>query len=527
MTSFVYSPAHKAMVYSGDTKGVSGLVPDAKQLPDGRVVVPGSLKNMQRLATFNFPVPEPTEVTDYNWPGKFSPFHAQKLTANFLVLNKRATVLSDMGTGKTNGALWAADYLMSQHPPGTFRAIIVAPLSTLRRVWADAIFHGFLGKRTFVVLHGDAKKREELLNIPADFYIINHDGLGVGTTIKGSTVSLRGFAEELSKRTDIRLAIVDEVSAYRDAGTRRHRVARTMIGQREYLWGMTGTPTPNGPTDAYGIAKLINNAYGESMSSFRSRVMFQISQFKWVPRQGAHEEVRKILSPSIRFAIEDCVDLPECTVQMREVELSAEQSKAYTEMKKQLRLMAPKGQIDAANEAVLRLKLIQIACGAIYDNDRNVVHIDASPRLSELESILEEAPHKVIVFAPLTSVVEALNTKLTKWSTAVINGSVPDKHRSEIFRKFQDEEHPRILIADPGTMSHGLTLTSATTIVWYGPSDRTETYLQANKRIHRPGQKHKSTIVQIASTPIEREIYRRLEANESLQGAILKLAEDR
>jgi len=523
----IYSQKNNVLLYDGE-QGFKA----AQQCPDAirvnqSVAIPLSLTNMQRLAMANLPVVPPTQVAGYEWPGKFKPFHAQLVTANFLALNKRATVLSDMGTGKTNSALWAADFLMSIHKPGTFRALIVAPLSTLRRVWGDAIFQGFLGKRKAIVLHGDAKKREELLAQDADFYIINHDGLAVGADVKTSKIELKGFAKALAERSDIRLTIVDEVSAYRDASTRRHKVARLLIGQREYLWGMTGTPTPNGPTDAYGIAKLINNAYGESMTSFRSRVMHQISQFKWVPKHGANEEVKKILSPSIRFAIEDCVDLPECTVQMREVELSAEQQKLYSEMKKQLRILAPNGVIDAANEAVLRLKLIQISCGAIYDNERKVVHIDASPRLKELENILDEAPHKVIVFAPLTSVVLALKSKLSKYSCEVINGSVSDKNRSDIFHRFQESTHPRVLIADPGTMSHGLTLTSATTIVWYGPTDRTETYLQANKRIHRPGQKHKSTVVQIASTPIEREIYRRLEANESLQGSILKLAEDK
>ena len=190
-------------------------------------------------------------------------------------------------------------------------------------------------------------------------------------------------------------------------------------------------------------------------------------------------------------------------------------------------LIPPRGEVNAANEAVLRMKLIQISCGAVYDADRTVHHLDCAPRLKELEDVIEEAHRKVIIFAPLTSVVDLLKTKLTKWSRAVINGSVPDKQRSEIFRAFQDDAEPQLLIADPGTMSHGLTLTKATTIVWYAPTDRTETYLQANKRIHRPGQDSKTTIVQIAATPIEREIFRRLEANESLQGVVLKLAEDR
>ena len=528
MTTLAYSPAHKALVYTTtEPLSIAEACPEARRLPDGRVVVPATLPNLRRLAARGLPVIEPMQTDGYAWPGRFKPFAAQRTTANFLALHKRATVLSDMGTGKTNAALWAADYLMDQHPPGEFRALVVAPLSTLRRVWSDAVFQGFLGKRKAVVLHGSAEQRLKLLAQPADFYVINHDGLGVGAQTSRGRLELRGFADALQQRSDIRLVIVDEVSAYRDASTRRHKLARALIGQREYLWGMTGTPTPNGPLDAYGIAKLMNNAHGESMTSFRLRTMLQVSTFKWVPKAGSQDVVKTALSPTIRFAIEECVDLPECTVQQREVELSAEQAKAYKTMKQDLRLMVTRGEVNAANEAVLRLKLLQISCGAIYDADRTVHHLDCAPRLKELEDVIEEAHRKVIIFAPLTSVVDLLKTKLTKWSRAVINGSVPDKQRSEIFRAFQDDAEPQLLIADPGTMSHGLTLTKATTIVWYAPTDRTETYLQANKRIHRPGQDSKTTIVQIAATTIEREIFRRLEANESLQGVVLKLAEDR
>ncbi len=288
---------------------------------------------------------------------------------------------------------------------------------------------------------------------------------------------------------------------------------------------MTGTPTPNGPTDAYGMAKLVNNCFGESWGSYHDRVMQKVSNFKWVPKQGAHENAHKMLQPAVRFAISDCVDLPPCTVQARDVELSADQAKAYKAMKKDLQIMAAKGPITAANEAVLRLKLIQIACGAVYGPNRDIHLVDAAPRIKALREIMEQCNEKIIVFAPLTSIVHMLSRELRKdYSVEVINGEVPAKQRNDIFSRFMDSESPRVLVADPGTMSHGLTLTAASTIVWYAPTDRTETYLQANKRIDRPGQTKATTIVQLAATPVEREIFRRLEANETMQGLVLQLA---
>jgi hypothetical protein len=193
---------------------------------------------------------------------------------------------------------------------------------------------------------------------------------------------------------------------------------------------MTGTPTPNGPTDAYGLAKLVNNAFGEGWSSFHDRVMMKVSMYKWVPKQGAHEAAHKLMQPAVRFAISDCVDLPPCTVQSRDVDLSPAQAKAYKEMKKDLMIQAANGPITAANEAGLRLKLLQISCGAIYGPDREIHHVDAAPRLKALREIMEQCNEKIIVFAPFTSVVHMLHKDLKKdYSVEVINGEVQARQR--------------------------------------------------------------------------------------------------
>jgi SNF2 family DNA or RNA helicase len=524
----IYSSEQNAIVYNvKDPLAIARACPDARRLYNGFVAVRASLPNLQALTKAGLPTIAPMDL-HYDWPGRFKPFHAQRLTANFLALNPRAFVLSDMGTGKTLAALWAADYVMSQHPPGTCRALIVSPLSTLRRVWSDEIFQHFMGRRKCVVVHGSAQQREKQLAQDADFYIINHDGVGVGATAsRYKGVALRGLARAICDRSDIRMVIIDEASAYRDPGTSRHRVARHLLAGRDYLWLMTGTPTPNGPLDAYGMAKLVNNAYGESLTSYKMRVMHQLTQFKWLPRPGAMDEAKKLLSPSVRFSIEDCVGLPPCVTLRMEAELSAEQKAHYKKMKDELALTLKSGaQITAANEGVLRSKLIQISCGAIYDAAHEAHFIDAKPRFDVLREALAECNEKAIVFAPLTSVLHLLYKELSEdYSCAIINGAVSQKERSELFRRFTQEPEPRILIADPQTMAHGLTLTAATTIVWFAPCDRTELYLQANKRIHRPGQSKTTRVVQIASTAVEREIYKRLEANESLQGVLLKMAE--
>lgn len=518
-----HDPARQLLVYDTKTpEAILAKVPGSVSLSNGYVAVPTTLYNLQLLRWLDYPVVDPMEG-NYDWPGRHTPFASQRITSNFLCLNPRAFVLSDMGTGKTLAALWAADYVMRRYP-GT-RALVVAPLSTLQRVWGDEIFTSLLGRRTAVILHGSAEKRVELLAQPADFYIINHDGLAVGAP-EDPKSNGRGLYAALLARDDIRIAIVDEASVYRDSSTRRHRVARKLLGRRDYLWMMTGTPTPNGPLDAYGLARLVNNAHGESFNSFKGRVMVKLTQFKWVPKAGAMAEARRLLRPAVRFAIEDCIDLPPCTTQQRDVPFSPAQKAAYDTLKKDLRLTLGTGKpITAVNEAVLRMKLIQISCGAIYGQDREINLVDAKPRLAALREVLAETDDKVIVFAPLTSVLHMLHKELKhEVACEVINGEVSQKTRSALFSAFQQKAAaPRVLLADPGTMAHGLTLTAATVIVWYAPTEKTELYLQANKRIDRPGQTKATTIVQLASTAAEREIYRRLAANETLQGSLMSM----
>lgn len=514
-----HDPQRRVVVYDVPdlVDKICQMVPGARRLTNGYVAAPTEPYNLQMLRYLGLPVVPPMDVNGYDWPGRYQPFGAQRITANFLVVHPRAFVLSDMGTGKTLAALWAADFVMRIN--SGLRCLVVAPLSTLRRVWEDAIFQNFLGRRRAIVLYGPKKKRQDLLREPADFYIINPEGLEV---LKREL--------DIQSRPDIRMVIVDEASMYKDRTTSRHALARKLVASRDYLWMMTGTPTPNAPTDAYGIAKLVNNCNGESFNSFQGRTMMNLgnSGFIWKPRAGAQNEVHRLLQPSVRFAIADCIDLPPCTTQRREVDLSPAQAKAYKELKRDYVLMTKQGAITAANEAVLRAKLIQLSAGAIYGPDRAIEHIDAAPRIKALREAMEQCKEKIIIFAPLTSVISMLSQELKDYSCAVVRGSSDggpsDKERNQILQDFQESEKPRVLIAHPRTMAHGLTLTAASAVIWYAPIDSTELYLQANKRIDRPGQVHNTTVVQLTSTKIETEIYRRLEANESLQGALLALA---
>jgi len=473
------------------------------------VITPHRLDEVRVLRNLGIKAPSPI-LHYYNWCGQYKPYEHQRQTAAFLTLNHCGLVLNEIGTGKTQSALWAADYLIQTKQ--IKKVLIISPLSTLERVWADAIFTGFV-HRKFVVLHGTSEKRRKLLNTEADFYIINHDGFPI-------------ICEEAHGKFD--LVIVDEAAVLRNPSTQRFKIFRRWVANNlsSRLWLMTGTPTPNDPTDAWALAKLVGSPFcTKTYTAFREQVMMKIGQWKFVPRPESVEIVKHILQPAVRYTRDECFELPDTIIQTRQVELTAEQKKHYSQMLKHfVTEMSAEGTITAVNEAVKIQKLVQIACGVAYGDDGQNIGIDCSPRINLVKEVIEEAGEKVILFVPLTGTLHMLEKELSKhWSVAVVNGEVSASKRNQIFHDFQHAKTPHVLIAHPATMAHGLTLTSASTIIWYGPINSNEQYVQANGRIERIGKRQVSNVVHIEATDLEHKMYERLKNKQKLQGLLLDL----
>jgi len=262
--------------------------------------------------------------------------------------------------------------------------------------------------------------------------------------------------------------------------------------------------------------------------AFRDLVMRQITQFKWASKPEANDVVYQMMQPSIRFSLDDCTDLPEQTFITRDVEMTVEQKKAYKDMLSKLATEYQGGQILAVNEAVKANKLIQICCGVAYGTDGDTVVIPSKPRMDVLKEIIEESEGKVIVFVPLTGALESVATELRKdWSVETVHGDTSKNERDRIFADFQKQLDPRVLVANAATMSHGLTLTAATTIVWYAPVHSNEVYEQACARVRRPGQTRTTVIVHIAGSDVERRVYKRLQDKQSMQGLLLDMMKER
>jgi SNF2 family DNA or RNA helicase len=473
------------------------------------VAVNWGLKEAQELAKMGInDVPSPIQ-RDYQWTGKLTPFAHQKETASFLTLHPKAFCFNEQGTGKTASVIWAADYLMKIGK--VRRVLVLCPLSIMKSAWQQDLFK-FAMHRSCSVAYGDAKTRAKIIKAGSEFVIINFDGLAI---VKQEILD-GGFD----------LVVVDEANSYKNPQTNRWKVLKDVVARCDWLWMLTGTPAAQSPTDAYGLAKLVNpEGSPKYFGQFRDQVMYKVSQFRWIPKPQAQDVVHRVLQPAIRFEKSQCLDLPELTFVERDAPLTPQQAKYYQMLKKQMTISAAGEEITSVNAATNINKLLQISGGAVYSDSKEVVEFDVSNRLRVVLEVIEESSHKVLVFVPFTHTIELLRAELERnnISCGVINGQVSVNKRSELVTQFQNNPDPYVLIIQPQAASHGLTLTAANTIIWYAPVTSVETYLQANARINRPGQKNAMTIVHIRGSEVETRLYSMLQNNINNHEKIIDL----
>jgi SNF2 family DNA or RNA helicase len=170
-------------------------------------------------------------------------------------------------------------------------------------------------------------------------------------------------------------------------------------------------------------------------------------------------------------------------------------------------------------------KLLQISSGAVYSDTKEVVEFDCSVRLREMTEMINQSSHKTLVFANFKHAIETIKNHLDEEgiSSDIIHGGISAGKRTEIFRRFQQESEPQVLIIQPQAASHGVTLHAANTIVWWGPITSAETYLQANARVYRAGQKNPCTVVHLVGSEIERKLYKALADRTMSQSLLLEM----
>ena len=421
-----------------------------------------------------------------------------------IVKHRRCFIFSDIGVGKTMAALGAADFLMIHGK--IKRVLIISPISVIMATWSSHIIKHF-PTRTFSILHCPNKvKRVEAINRDAQFYIINTDGI-------------KTMYDHIIKKK-FNMVIIDESTTYSYHTSARTKCAWSICKQIPSVVCMTGNPIPSDTIQSYSQAKLVNFDRPKYFTKYRDQLKIKLDMYTYLDRDNAVEIAYSALQPSIVHKTEDCLDLPPITYQNIDIPMTVVQSKHYMSMEKDYITWLETGEaVTASSAAVKAMKLMQISSGILIGKDGEPTSIDHEPRLKELDIIVGQVD-KLIVFANFTKSIRALEEAYPK--AKVINGQTSANDRYKYISEFQDGDLS-MLICQPKAISHGVTLHSAATIVWWSPTLSNEAFLQCNGRIRRSGQVRPQLIIMFRSSKVDKKIYSALKNKTSTSQELLSL----
>ena len=437
------------------------------------------------------------------------PYKHQEETAKFLLQNKHAYVFNDIGTGKTISCLLACDSLFEANK--ITKVLVISPLSTMQSVWRKEIAR-FLIWPTVAIAHGSAAKRLAAIRSGAHFILINPDGVT--------------SSESYLKAAKFDVIIIDEVTVYKNSQAKRSKAMQRISATSVAVWALSGNPTPNSHVEAFGVAKVTNpnNPFlPKYLTKFRQLVETQIGPFITIPTPQADDIVFKVLQPAIRFTRDECIDLPECQYEDITIPMDPEQLRAYKEMRDELLYEYESGEITSANAAVKFSKLLQIASGAVKDDEGHVLHLPCKSRDDVLLNIFNETGRtKLIIFCAFRAGIEHVLEVFKKFRVAAIHGDVNQNRRSMIINDFTDGDL-QVLVLQPQAASHGLNLQNCNTIVWHSLIASGELYEQCNGRIIRAGQTRRQLIIHLISSKAEKRMLGILSRKAKLSEEILGL----
>jgi SNF2 family DNA or RNA helicase len=430
-------------------------------------------------------------------------FEHQEQTRQFGCVTPYVFDMSDAGTGKTRAWL---EVLRHRIKVQGGKALVLATKTTLKSAWADDI-RKFTPELTYSIAY--AHNREKAFKADVDIYITNHDAVKTLQKHRRDWLEDRGFHS----------LIIDESTAFKHRTSQRSKALAKLSDLFQYRTLLTGTPNPNGILDLWHQVFILDGGshLGPSYWRFRSTVCEpqQVGpspqHVKWNDKDGAAEAVADLLEDiTIRHIFEECTDIPENHEYTVQFELARDHRRAYEILKEHAVLELKEGGITAFNASIVANKLLQLASGAVYD-DEGISQLYGTARYELVLDLAEQRDQCVIAFNwrhqrdYLTQLAEHRDI-----TYGVIDGSVSAKRRTEIVDLFQ-AGLIRIIFAHPASAGHGLTLTRGRATIWASPVYNAEHYTQFNRRIYRIGQHHRTeTILVIAEDTIDVQVARQL-----------------
>lgn len=444
---------------------------------------------------------------------KYEPHEYQKYAAAYIAEHPVAAVLLDMGLGKTSITLTALNDLLFDSFE-IHKAIVIAPLRVARDTWpAEIEKWEHLSRLKYSVAVGTEMERLAALKRQADIYIINRE-------------NVQWLVEESGVPFDFDMVVVDELSSFKNHQSKRFRALMKMRPRVERIVGLTGTPSSNGLMDLWAEFKLLDmgQRLGRFIGQYRTRFFLPDKRngqviFSYKPLPGAEQQIYRLISDiTISMKSTDYLQMPELISTEYAVRLSEPERKRYEELKKDLVLQLPDGDVTAANAAALSGKLSQMANGAVYADSGETIRIHER-KLDALEDIIESMGGKPLLVAywfqhDLERITERLHRLKIPFSRL---------DSSESIRRWNAGELSVALI-HPASAGHGLNLQSGgSTLVWFGLTWSLELYQQTVARLWRQGQTADTVVVQhiITEGTIDGRIMKALSEKDSTQSALI------
>ena len=444
----------------------------------------------------------------------YEPHDYQKYATGYIESHPISAVLLDMGLGKTSITLTALNDLLFDFFD-VHKVLVVAPLRVARFTWSAEIEKWeHLSGLQYSVAVGTEKERLEALDRQADIYIINRE-------------NVQWLIEKSGIPFDFDMVVIDELSSFKNHQAKRFRSLMKVRPRVKRIVGLTGTPSSNGLMDLWAEFRLLD--MGQRLGRFIGQ--YRTAYFKpdkvngpivysYKPLPDAEKQIYgKISDITISMKSADHLKMPELVSSRHMVYLSEDERKRYEDMKDELILQLPEGEVTAANAAALSNKLFQMANGAVYSDDESVVKIH-DRKLDALEDIIEAANGKPLLVAYwYKHDLERITARLTE-----IKVPFAKLDTDASIRKWNAGELPVALI-HPASAGHGLNLQSGgSTIVWFSLTWSLELYQQTNARLWRQGQTAGTVVVQhiIAENTIDGRIMKALSDKDSTQSALIE-----
>lgn len=445
---------------------------------------------------------------------RYEPHDYQRFATEYIETHPQAAVFLDMGLGKTSITLTALNDLLFDSFD-VHRVLVIAPLRVARNTWSAEIEKwDHLRGLQYSVAVGTEAERLAALQRAADIYIINRE-------------NIQWLIEDSGIPFDYDMVVVDELSSFKNHQTKRFRALMKVRPRVRRIAGLTGTPSSNGLMDLYAEFRLLDmgQRLGRFIGQYRNE-FFQPDKrngqviFSYKPLPGAEEKIYSRISDiTISMRSTDHLKMPELICSKYMVYLSKDEKSRYDDLKRDLVLQLPDGEITAADAASLSNKLCQMANGAVYGDNGEVVRIH-DRKLDALEDILEAANGKPVMLAywykhDLERIEERLRKLHIPYSK--LDGEVS-------IRRWNAGELPVALI-HPASAGHGLNLQSGgSTMVWFGLTWSLELYSQTVARLWRQGQTSETVVVQhiIVEGTIDERILKALSEKDSTQTALIE-----